>query len=43
MECHVQEKEARVAAEKVQASLREELAKAEDEKLSANKKVGSSL
>lgn len=41
MKCHIQEKEARVAAEKLQATLREELAKAEDEKLCANQKVAS--
>lgn len=40
-ECHIQEKEARISAEKLQDSLRKELAKAEDEKLSANRKVAS--
>uniref|UniRef100_A0A5B6YNT3 Putative kinesin-1-like n=1 Tax=Davidia involucrata TaxID=16924 RepID=A0A5B6YNT3_DAVIN len=41
IECHRREKEARAAAEKLQASLREELGKAEEEKLSANQRLTS--
>ncbi|KAK3024948.1 hypothetical protein RJ639_042755, partial [Escallonia herrerae] len=41
IDCHKREKEARIAMEKLQASLAEELAKAEQEKLSANQKVTS--
>ncbi|KAL6990853.1 hypothetical protein U1Q18_008976 [Sarracenia purpurea var. burkii] len=41
IECHRTEKEARAAAEKLQASLREELGKAEQEKISANQRVTS--
>uniref|UniRef100_A0A5B6YP98 Kinesin-like protein n=1 Tax=Davidia involucrata TaxID=16924 RepID=A0A5B6YP98_DAVIN len=41
IECHRREKEARAAAEKLQASLREELEKSEQEKSSANQRVTS--
>ncbi|XP_052180529.1 kinesin-like protein KIN-14C [Diospyros lotus] len=41
IECHRREKEDRVAAEKLQASLREELEKAEQEKVTANQRVTS--
>lgn len=41
IECHRRETEAKIAAEKLQASLREELGKAEQEKLIANQKVSS--
>ncbi|XP_058194558.1 kinesin-like protein KIN-14D [Rhododendron vialii] len=39
IECHRRETEAKVTAEKLQASLREELGKAEQDKLSANQRV----
>jgi kinesin family protein C1 len=41
IECHRREKEARVAAEKVQASLGEELDKVKEEKMAAKQKVTS--
>ncbi|EOA15696.1 hypothetical protein CARUB_v10006408mg [Capsella rubella] len=41
IECHRREKESRVAAEKVQASLREELDKVKEEKMTAQQKVTS--
>ncbi|XAR53732.1 Minus-end-directed kinesin ATPase [Bertholletia excelsa] len=41
MECHRREKEARVTSEKLQHDLRTELEKAEQEKISANKRVTS--
>ncbi|KAA8519950.1 hypothetical protein F0562_014140 [Nyssa sinensis] len=41
IECHRGEKEARAAAEKLQASLREELEKAEQEKISTNQRLTS--
>ncbi|KAL7212031.1 hypothetical protein ACSBR2_014818 [Camellia fascicularis] len=41
IECQRREKEAKVVAEKLQASLKEELEKAEQEKISANQRVTS--
>lgn len=41
LECHRKEREARVAAEKLQASLSEEVAKAQQEKLTAHDKINT--
>lgn len=39
IDCHEREKEGRLAAEQVQASLKEELEKAEQDKAAANERV----